>query len=121
MAKKLPARQTGHLKTAPGDAFSFHPVTPFPCRFRIFEVWALRCSKIEREPGGFKMNGTFLTVSEVARFAECSTQTVRNWEAAGKISAIRIGRGERLFPVIECRRFVEQRRDGRVKVPKERK
>ena len=71
-----------------------------------------------------------LTVLEFAKLCERSTPWVRKIERAGEIRAIKIGRGERLFPVAEVRRFLlaraakdelrrERRSDRRLKsVPK---
>ena len=53
----------------------------------------------------------FLTTGEAARILELSPDSVRSYERDGKLSAIRVGKGQRLFSFAQ----VEQLRAEREK------
>jgi len=48
----------------------------------------------------------FLTLSSAARVAKRSEATIRQWEIAGKLPAIRTETGTRLFKASDVRAFV---------------
>lgn len=51
----------------------------------------------------------YLTVSTVARILNAASETVRAWERAGKLPAIRTASGVRLFLAVDVERFAIQR------------
>ena len=53
---------------------------------------------------------TFLTVSDAARLAGVSAQTIRAWERTGRVPAIRTASGVRLFEREVVQRVAETRR-----------
>jgi len=52
----------------------------------------------------------FLTVAETARLLKVSEQSVRTYERAGKLKAVKTRGGMRLFRVSEVEKFLEARR-----------
>ena len=52
-----------------------------------------------------------LTVSYAARFCGVSQETIRAWERAGKITAIKSTSGRRLFFREELQRFNQERQE----------
>lgn len=55
------------------------------------------------------MESQWLTVNDVARIVRRTTETVRNWERAGRLEAIRTAGGIRLFRREAVARFVAAR------------
>jgi excisionase family DNA binding protein len=50
---------------------------------------------------------SLLQTSEVARLLDVSADTVRVWERLGRLHAVRVGRGMRLFDVSEVFAFAD--------------
>ncbi|MDV7391283.1 MerR family DNA-binding transcriptional regulator [Arthrospira platensis SPKY1] len=50
-----------------------------------------------------------LTIGQAARQLSVSVETLRRWEAAGKISATRSAGGQRLFDPADIARIAEER------------
>lgn len=51
-----------------------------------------------------------LSVSEVARRLEVSSQTIRDWADSGKLPAMRTGGGQRIFLLADVERVRLERR-----------
>jgi excisionase family DNA binding protein len=55
------------------------------------------------------MEQKFLTVTEAARVLDLSSDSVRRLEGEGKLAAIRVGKGQRLFSRSEVERLRDER------------
>lgn len=55
------------------------------------------------------VDSDFLTVGDVAHEADASPDVVRWWERTGKLPAIKVGNGQRLFRRDDVERFLKSR------------